>query len=300
MTTIYLAYPIDLSENDIDLLAEVCFVSECLTEAGFMVYEPGSAFSVPKGALPDPTLQMINNEALRLCSAVVALFPSRCRSVGVPMECERAAQMGLPVLVVRDHPSWALAGMHNNIYQFAEWQPAFKALLTMEGEGRLAPGKPKVRPEPVHETPTDVACFQALWEPVLMPTKAYADDAGWDLYFNPEDPKVQGVTILPGEYLDLDAGVAIQWPPGYWGFLVGRSSTFRNLGLVVNPGIIDPGYRGRLCALVRNISNNAVRISAGDRIAQIIPIPAFQFKTLEVDALAPSERGTNGWGSSGR
>jgi dUTP pyrophosphatase len=131
-----------------------------------------------------------------------------------------------------------------------------------------------------------------------MPQRAYELDAGYDLtYPGPDD-----ITIEPGECEDVCCGVAIQWPDGVWGFLVGRSSTFRQRGIMVNPAITDGGFRGELFAVCRNIGNRTVTVKPGERVAQIIPMPllADTFAApIEVEELDPSERGMNGFGSSG-
>jgi len=82
--------------------------------------------------------------------------------------------------------------------------------------------------------------------------------------------------------------------------VVGRSSTFRNLGLLVNTGVIDGGYRGQLAAVVRNIGGADVWVNDGDRIAQLIPMSRLVTSALMVDELGPGDRGERGFGSTGR
>lgn len=128
------------------------------------------------------------------------------------------------------------------------------------------------------------------------PTRAYPGDAGFDL------AAVEDVTIEPFGHADVHLGVAIQWPGSMWGFLVGRSSTFRTHGLMVHPAIIDAGFRGELFALCRNLTPDPVTIEVGQRVAQIIPMTTMADAVdLQgpVDELSLSERGTNGFGSSG-
>jgi len=127
------------------------------------------------------------------------------------------------------------------------------------------------------------------------PSRAYPGDAGFDLAST-------GPAMVPAAgCVDVPLGIAFQWPPGVWGFMVGRSSTFRNLGLMVNPAIIDGGFRGTLFAICRNLTDLDVRIEPGQRIAQIIPLPllANSMELWQVDALDPTARGQNGFGSSG-
>jgi dUTP pyrophosphatase len=129
-----------------------------------------------------------------------------------------------------------------------------------------------------------------------MPTKAYSDDAGYDLYVS------ERTTIPPGQFVDVPCAVAVEMPSNTWALLTGRSSTLRKHGLMVNQGIIDPGYRGELYAGVFNLSGNAITINKGDRLAQLILMPNHALNTtlLQVDELAPHQRGQAGFGSSGR
>ena len=131
-----------------------------------------------------------------------------------------------------------------------------------------------------------------------IPTRAYDGDAGFDLYYTGIEP----MQIQPSEVAWIPSEVAIQWPDGVWGFIIGRSSSFE-LGLLVNPTIIDAGFRGNLGAYVRNVNPSTwVTVHPGDRVAQIVPLPllAPSINLHEVDELDPSDRGIRGFGSSGR
>lgn len=128
------------------------------------------------------------------------------------------------------------------------------------------------------------------------PTRAYHDDAGLDLYVHGD------YRVEPGQYVDIDLGVAIKAPPGHWVLLTGRSSTMRNRRLLVAQGVIDPGYVGPLYAGVTNMGDEPVHVKDGERIAQLI---AFENRTenlrlVEVDVLPETERGDRGFGSSGQ
>ncbi len=129
-----------------------------------------------------------------------------------------------------------------------------------------------------------------------MPTKAYSDDAGYDLYVSAK------TTIMPGQFVDVPCAVAIEMPSNTWALLTGRSSTLRKHGLMVNQGIIDPGYRGELYAGVFNLGAEPITVNRGDRLAQLILMPNHALNTtlIEVEELAPHQRGHAGFGSSGR
>lgn len=125
------------------------------------------------------------------------------------------------------------------------------------------------------------------------PNRAMAGDAGFDLYCQ------ESVIVRPGKFVDIDCGVKVQLPEGWWGMLTGRSSTLRKRGLLVHTGIIDNGYRGPLFAGVWNLTSSLVRVEAGERLAQLIPVPIFPGLVAVVDQLEISERGIKGFGSSG-
>jgi dUTP pyrophosphatase len=130
-----------------------------------------------------------------------------------------------------------------------------------------------------------------------VPSRAYSGDAGFDLYYSGTTPQ----RIRPSGVAHIPSQVVIQWPEGMWGFMIGRSSSFER-GLLVNPTVIDAGFRGDLFANVRNVTDGWVEIQPGERIAQIVPMPLLApgIDLQETDKLDPSDRGEAGFGSSGR
>jgi dUTP pyrophosphatase len=125
------------------------------------------------------------------------------------------------------------------------------------------------------------------------PTKAYEGDAGWDLY-------VSYYTVVePHETKDIQTSIAIELPNGYYGHIMGRSSTHRNHGLFVNEAIIDAGYRGELFVMVYNPGSAPVHVPSGQRLAQLIILPVPHFTWGEVSNLGHSPRSRNAFGSSG-
>lgn len=129
------------------------------------------------------------------------------------------------------------------------------------------------------------------------PTRAYPGDAGYDLAYSGADT----MRLRPDEVAHVPSDIAVQWPDGVWGFIIGRSSSFQR-GLLVNPTVIDAGWRGTLFAYVRNITRGWIEIEPGDRVAQIVPLPllADDYAIIPVLQLDESERGEQGFGSSGR
>jgi dUTP pyrophosphatase len=131
---------------------------------------------------------------------------------------------------------------------------------------------------------------------VPVPSYARPGDAGADLVTTSD------VEIGPGERVVVGTGIALAVPDGYAGFVHPRSGLAARVGLsVVNtPGTIDAGYRGeiRIC-LINHDPREPVRLRRGDRIAQLVIQRVEHAVFREVDALADSERGTGGHGSTG-
>jgi dUTP pyrophosphatase len=140
--------------------------------------------------------------------------------------------------------------------------------------------------------------FQRLTEAARLPTRAHAGDAGLDLY------AAEAVVVPPaGGRTDVGTGVAVEIPPGHAGLVLPRSGSARKHGITLTnaPGLIDAGYRGELRVLILNTDpTEAFEIAPGDRIAQLVIVAAAPTEPVEVDELAASERGTGGFGSSGR
>lgn len=133
-----------------------------------------------------------------------------------------------------------------------------------------------------------------LKDGALAPTRAYDGDAGYDLYAS------QATLCEPQKYTDIPTGVHVALPPGIWLHMVGRSSTLRNSGLLVISAVIDCGYRGELFFGVFNTNHHPVAIDKHQRLAQVVPHQILTLNFQLVDELPTSERGNNGFGSSGR
>lgn len=134
-------------------------------------------------------------------------------------------------------------------------------------------------------------------DPDLEPPRyATPGDAGADLR------SAIDTVISPGERVLVPTGVAIALPEGFVGLIHPRSGLALRHGLsIVNtPGTIDAGYRGEIKVLLINLDpREPIQIQRGDRIAQLV---VQRFETVEfvaVDELPDSERGADGYGSSG-
>ena len=133
-------------------------------------------------------------------------------------------------------------------------------------------------------------------DPQVLPTRAYAHDAGLDLY------ALEAVTLEPGERASVRTGVAVQIPDGQAGLVLPRSglAARHGIALVNAPGLIDAGFRGEVRVLLLNTDRDQTcTLEAGDRIAQLVLITVATPAVVEVDELSDSERGQGGFGSSG-
>lgn len=127
----------------------------------------------------------------------------------------------------------------------------------------------------------------------FTPERAHDADAGYDLRAR------GGHYIMPGQAVTFDTGVHIEIPKGYAGFLKSKSGLNVNHGLV-GEGVIDSGYTGSIRVKLYNHSNEQYRIERGDKISQLVILPIATPELEIVDTLEETERGTNGFGSTGR
>lgn len=135
-----------------------------------------------------------------------------------------------------------------------------------------------------------------------MPTQSHPyQDAGWDLYA-PEDvvvPARRGILWWRHNgIVTINTGVHIQLPKSTGGFIKSRSSMFKR-GILTD-GLIDRGYTGEIGVTLINMSRKDYKIHKGDRIAQLVIVDVMQSSWELVDELDESERGANGFGSTGR
>jgi dUTP pyrophosphatase len=132
-----------------------------------------------------------------------------------------------------------------------------------------------------------------------LPLPAYmsAGAAGADVVAALEGPR----TLAPGERALIPTGFALEVPPGWEVQVRPRSGlAFKHGVTVLNaPGTIDADYRGPVGVLLVNLGTEPFTIARGDRIAQLIVAPVARAAFGEAAALAASERGAGGFGSTG-
>lgn len=129
-----------------------------------------------------------------------------------------------------------------------------------------------------------------------IPQYAKSGDAGVDIYARID------CTLAPGQRAMVPTGIAIALPDGYVCFAHPRSGLAAKHGIsIVNaPGTIDAGYRGEVqIILINTDTQNAFEIKRGDRIAQLVFQKVEHANFHEVEELPDSERGRDGFGSTG-
>ena len=135
-----------------------------------------------------------------------------------------------------------------------------------------------------------------LRDDAVLPSRAYAGDAGFDLV------SCDHAELGPGQRAVVGTGLAVAIPDGYAGLVQPRSGLAANHGIAVlnAPGLIDSGYRGEVKVILLNTDPGArFVVEPGMRVAQLVVVALPGTAVLEVDALPDSERGARGHGSSG-
>lgn len=131
------------------------------------------------------------------------------------------------------------------------------------------------------------------YDPEAFPmTRAYPTDAGLDIR-SPID-----FTLWPGGRACIDTGIHVQIPPGYCGRITSKSGLMRDSG-VTSEGLIDSDYRGAINAVLFNHTNKIVRFERGQKITQLVIQPCETPDLDVVDELEETDRGGNGFGSTG-
>lgn len=127
-----------------------------------------------------------------------------------------------------------------------------------------------------------------------MPTKAHKTDAGFDIYAR------ESQIVSAKESATFDTGVHIELPPNTVGMLKSKSGLNVRYG-ITSEGVIDVGYTGSIVVKLYNNSGCDYKVNAGDKISQLVILPLVDVGELEeVESFSETERGNNGFGSSGR
>jgi dUTP pyrophosphatase len=126
-----------------------------------------------------------------------------------------------------------------------------------------------------------------------MPVRATAGSSGYDLC------GIGDIVVRPGSGVLIDTGVHLEIPMGVEAQVRPRSSISK-LGIIVPMGTVDSDYRGSIKVLLLNVGPNTLKIENGRRIAQLV-FARVEHPTFEVvEELDDTERGSGGFGSTGR
>ena len=132
-----------------------------------------------------------------------------------------------------------------------------------------------------------------LDEGAIMPTRAHPWDAGLDLY------AVEDGYIRCNQSRIFDTGVHIAIPEGFLGLVKSKSGLMCNHGILTD-GTIDAHYTGPIKVCLFNHGGSKYEVKAGDKIAQLVIVPCVMPHLELVDSLEETDRGDNGFGSTGR
>jgi len=136
--------------------------------------------------------------------------------------------------------------------------------------------------------------IKLLNEDAKIPTRANLTDAGADLYAS------EDVDIDTGCRKLISTGIFLEIPEGYYGRIAPRSGLAVRSGIDTLAGVIDSTYRGEVkVALLNTDKDFSFHIKKGDRIAQLIIEKHYNFDFVQVDDLEKTQRGENGFGSTG-
>lgn len=126
-----------------------------------------------------------------------------------------------------------------------------------------------------------------------IPERAHDTDAGLDL----KSPL--NITVPARGSATIDTGVHIQLPPNTAGMIKSKSGLNVKHG-ITSDGVVDVGYTGSIRVKLYNHSDTAYRVKRGDKISQLVIVPVVIPPITVVDELEDTERGDNGFGSTGK
>ena len=160
--------------------------------------------------------------------------------------------------------------------------------------------------------------IKRLTETAILPTKAHETDACFDIYADIPDEEYEDSMISVSEYMWqsvykkstvikphqtvlIPTGFATEIPHGFWGAIFARSGLSSKQGLRPAQGVpvIDEPYRGQWMIPLHNDSEETRVIHHGDRICQFMLLPYFDTTITEVEELDSTDRGEDGFGSTG-
>ncbi len=138
-----------------------------------------------------------------------------------------------------------------------------------------------------------------LEEGARLPQVAHpGEDLGYDVF------SLESVILEPHKTVRVRTGISVEArhpeTGAALGLLVRDRSSMASKGIATTAGVIDAGYRGEVQIVMTNLGTSAIELKAGEKIAQMIPVPVLTGPVEEVESLEESARLGNGFGSSGR
>ncbi|KAK9241351.1 dUTPase-like protein [Lipomyces kononenkoae] len=146
---------------------------------------------------------------------------------------------------------------------------------------------------PAAVSSTPVLQVKLLSDKAKVPTRGSALAAGYDIY------GVEDYLIKAQDRGVIETDIAVAVPAGYYGRIAPRSGLATKHGLQTGAGVVDADYRGPLKILLFNHSNKDFQVHAGDRLAQMVIEKIITPEVVAVAELDETERGSNGFGSTG-
>ena len=124
------------------------------------------------------------------------------------------------------------------------------------------------------------------------------EDLGYDVF------GLEPVTLAPRQTTRLRTGIAVEarhpQTGAPLGLLVRDRSSMAARGLACTGGVVDAGYRGEILIVMTNLGDAPIELKAGEKIAQMVPVPVLTGTVEQVESLEDSARAEKGFGSSGR
>jgi len=135
--------------------------------------------------------------------------------------------------------------------------------------------------------------FKQLDSRAVLPQRGSALAAGLDVF------SIEDLEIAPKQRVMARTGLAVAIPPGFYGRIAPRSGLAAKNGLDVLAGVIDSDYRGEVCCLLYNTSDETIKLAAGSKICQLIVEQIITPEAAWASDLDETARGAGGFGSTG-
>ncbi|MBU2577662.1 dUTP diphosphatase [Patescibacteria group bacterium] len=136
--------------------------------------------------------------------------------------------------------------------------------------------------------------FKKLNPEAILPKFALEGDAGMDVF------SAEEYVLKPGERYVFSTGISSELPEGYFIKFAPKSGLAVKSGIDVLAGVVDNGYRGEWLVVLINLGDDPKEFKKGDKICQAILRKIEQAQIEEVGSLSETERGTGGFGSTGK